>query len=72
MNRLRNGTIALMAISGAALMGSAASAQAPYRDYDAPRSGSYYTYGADRSNPSIAPNGWDQGNARDFQLQGGR
>src|SRR5215813_4240574 len=28
-------------------------AQSPY-------AGTYYSYGADRSNPSLAPNGWDQ------------
>ena len=38
-------------------------AQSPY-------AGTYYSYGADRSNPSLAPNGWDQDNPRDFQLQG--
>ena len=34
------------------------------------RGGSYYSYGADRANPSLAPNGWDLGNPRDQQLQG--
>jgi hypothetical protein len=34
------------------------------------RGGSYYSYGADRANPSLAPNGWDQDNPRDQQLQG--
>jgi hypothetical protein len=38
--------------------------------YATPYAGSYYSYGADRSNPSLAPNGWDQDNPRDFQLQG--
>ncbi|HKD66775.1 MAG TPA: hypothetical protein VKB84_08045, partial [Candidatus Binataceae bacterium] len=46
----------------------------PYAAYDAPYgapyAGSYYSYGADRANPSLAPNGWDLGNPRDFQLQG--
>ena len=32
--------------------------------------GSYYSYGADRANPSVAPNGWDLGSPRDFQLGG--
>ena len=34
------------------------------------RSGSYYSYGASRANPSVSPNGWDQDNPRDQQLQG--
>jgi hypothetical protein len=34
------------------------------------RGGSYYSYGADRANPSLAPNGWDLDNPRDQQLQG--
>ena len=46
----------------------------PYATYDAPYAapyaGSYYSYGADRANPSLAPNGWDLGSPRDFQLQG--
>lgn len=46
----------------------------PYAAYDAPYAapyaGSYYSYGADRANPSLAPNGWDLDNPRDFQLQG--
>jgi hypothetical protein len=57
----------------------------PYAAYDAPaplgpygygysrpwrRSGSYYSYGAGRANPSLSPNGWDQDNPRDQQLQG--
>jgi len=72
MRYLRNTAIALMTIGGAALIGSAASAQTPYGPYGygAPRAGTYYSYGADRANPSIAPNGWDQDNGRDFQLNG--
>jgi hypothetical protein len=70
MNHLRSTAFALLAIGGTALIGSAASAQTPY-GYG-PRAGSYYSYGADRANPSIAPNGWDQDNPRDAQLQGGR
>ena len=69
MRHIRNTAIALLAISGAALIGSAATAQAPY-EYGPPDTG--YSYGADRANPSIAPNGWDQDNPRDFQLQGDR
>jgi len=34
------------------------------------RGGSYYSYGASRANPSLSPNGWDQDNPRDQQLQG--
>jgi hypothetical protein len=34
------------------------------------RGGSYYSYGADRANPSFSPNGWDLDNPRDQQLQG--
>ena len=34
------------------------------------RAGSYYSYGAGRANPSLSPNGWDQDNPRDQQLQG--
>jgi len=32
--------------------------------------GSYYSYGADRANPSTDPSGLDQDNARDRQLNG--
>jgi hypothetical protein len=71
MRHLRNAAIALLAIGGSVLIGSAASAQAPYR-YGSPFAGSYYSYGADRANPSISPDGWDLGNPRDFQLQGSR
>lgn len=67
MRHLRDATLALVAIGGAMLIGSAASAQAPYGYYEP---GSYYIYGADRANPSIAPNGWDQDNGRDFQFNG--
>lgn len=47
--------------------GAYAAYDAPYA---APYAGSYYSYGADRANPSLAPNGWDLDNPRDFQLQG--
>jgi len=70
MRHHRNATIALVAISGAALIGSAASAQAPY-GYDRGAShGSYSSYGADRANPSMSPNGFDQDIGRDRQLDG--
>jgi len=72
MNYLRNTTIALMAIGGAALIGFVASAQTADRYDGAPYSGSYYTYGAERANPSLSPHGWDQDNPRDFQFQGSR
>jgi hypothetical protein len=32
--------------------------------------GSYHSYGTNRSNPSTDPSGFDQDNARDFQLNG--
>ncbi len=74
MRNIRNALIAAAAIGVAALTASAADAQyAPryYGDgYAHPYGGSYYSYGADRANPSLAPNGWDQDNPRDFQLQG--
>jgi hypothetical protein len=70
MRYIRNAIIALMAMGGAALIGSTAIAQAPYGYYDGPGYGSYYSYGAGRADPSISPNGWDLGNPRDFQLRG--
>lgn len=71
MRHLRNATLALLAMGGMVLVGSAANAQSPY-GYRSPWAGSYYSYGADRANPSISPDGWDLGNPRDFQLQGTR
>ncbi len=44
-----------------------------YRDGDWGRAtapGSYYSYGADRANPSTDPSGYDLDNARDRQLNG--
>ena len=70
MRNIRTAFIALAAIGTAALTASAANAQ-PY-GYYGPRHGSYYVYGPDRANPSIAPNGWDVDNPRDQQLQGTR
>ncbi len=85
MRRIQNALIATAAIGLVALAASAADAQyvryghAPYRyapygyapyDYAEPYAGTYYSYGADRANPSLAPNGWDLGHPRDFQLQG--
>ncbi len=47
MRHLRNAAIALMAIGGAALIGSAANAQS--YGYGGPRSGSYYGYATDQA-----------------------
>ncbi len=71
MRTIRTAIIAMAAIGTAALTASAANAQSPMRHYG-PRGGSYYSYGADRGNPSVAPNGWDADNPRDQQLQGTR
>ena len=81
--RIHHALIVTAAFALAALTASPAGAQygprypnGPYAGYDnGPygayvRVGSYYSYGADRANPSLAPNGWDLGNPRDFQLQG--
>ena len=76
MRHIHNALIATAVIGVGALIASAADAQyapgygyGPY-DYAQPYGGRYYSYGAGRSNPSLAPNGWDQDNPRDFQLQG--
>jgi hypothetical protein len=48
-------------------------AAGPYGYADRDRAyapGSTYVYGADRANPSVSPNGFDQDSARDFQLDG--
>lgn len=70
MRRIQNALLATAAIGLAALTVSSASAQRymprDYGRYD----GSYYSYGADRANPSVNPNGYDQDNPRDQQLQG--
>jgi len=71
MRNIRTAFIAMAAIGTAALTASAADAQHAMRHYG-PRSDTYYSYGADRANPSIAPNGWDVDNPRDQQLQGTR
>src|SRR5262249_31988271 len=71
MRHIRTALIALAAIGTAALAASAANAQTA-RYYGPLPYGSYYSYGADRANPSLAPNGWDQDNPRDQQLQGTR
>jgi len=71
MRHLRNAAIALIAMGGSLLIGSVASAQTPY-GHEGPGYGRYYSYGADRGSPSMSPNGWDQDNPRDQQLQGSR
>jgi hypothetical protein len=71
MRNIRTVFIAMAAIGTAALTASAANAQSAMRYYGPPQ-GSYYGYGADRANPGIGPNGWDQDNPRDQQLQGTR
>jgi hypothetical protein len=72
MRNIRTAFIAMAAIGTAALTASAANAQSAMSNYGPPQGGSYYSYGADRMNPSIAPNGWDVDNPRDQQLQGTR
>jgi hypothetical protein len=71
MRHIRTAFIAMAAIGAAALTASAANAQSAMRHHG-PRGGSNYSYGADRANPSVAPNGWDVDNPRDQQLQGTR
>jgi len=71
MRHIRTALIAMAAIGTAALTALAANAQSAMRHYGPP-SGSHYSYGADRANPSLAPNGWDTDNPRDQQLQGTR
>ncbi len=80
MRHVQHALIATAAIALAALTASAANAQYTPRSYGpygysggpAPYAGTYYSYGADRANPSLSPNGWDLSNPRDFQLQGTR
>ena len=64
--------VAPFAYDGAYVAYDAVTPVVPYGyGYGRPwRSGSYYSYGADRANPSFAPNGWDLDNPRDQQLQG--
>lgn len=85
MQRIKSALIATAAIGFVALATTAANAQyapnggaygsyGPYGYYGgrsaSPPGGRYYSYGADRSNPSFAPHSFDQDNPRDFQLQG--
>jgi opacity protein-like surface antigen len=69
MRDIHHALIAAAVIALAALTASAADAQYAAYGYS-PYAGTYYSYGANRANPSLAPNGWDLGNPRDFQLQG--
>jgi hypothetical protein len=64
--RIREKAFGALAIAAAmTLTATVADARTYYRHM-----GPTYTYGADRSNPSISPNGVDQDNPRDQQLQG--
>ena len=54
MRNMRTAIIAMAALGTAALTASAANAQSAMRYYG-PQGGSYYSYGADRANPSISP-----------------
>jgi hypothetical protein len=72
MRNIRTAFIAMAAIGAAALTASAANAQYATPYYGPPPAGHYYSYGADRPNPGVAPNGWDVDNPRDQQLQGTR
>ena len=87
MSHIRSLAVAIAGIGLAALTVSAADSQrgpygysrgpyagayasSEYGGYASP--GSYCSYCADRANPSVSPNGWDQDNPRDRQLQGTR
>jgi hypothetical protein len=80
MRHMKHALVAAAAIGIAALTVSAAEAQYWSRFYG-PRyfgpsyygaglDATYYSYGANRANPSIAPYGLDMDNPRDQQLQG--
>jgi len=69
MRRIQNALIATAVVGLAALSASGASAQYAPRGHGW-HGGSYYSYGADRSNPSFSPQSYDQDNPRDQQLQG--
>jgi hypothetical protein len=82
MRHIHNALIATAVVGLAALTASAADAQyaprsygyynTPYGGYGyaQPYGGRYYSYGADRANPSFSPQSNDQDNPRDQQLQG--
>src|SRR5690348_325300 len=68
MRDTHHALIATAVIALSALTASVADAQyapgpyGPYRSYyrgPFPYAGTYYSYGADRANPSLSPNGWD-------------
>ena len=79
MRRIHNALIATAVVGLTAFAASAADAQyaprsygyynGPY-EYSQPYGGRYYSYGADRANPSFSPRSYDQDNPRDQQLQG--
>jgi len=75
----KHALIATAVITLSALTAATADAQygpGPYGPYPyyrgSPYAGTYYSYGADRANPSLSPTlgHWDLDNPRDFQLQG--
>jgi hypothetical protein len=74
MRRIQNALLATAVVGLAALTASGASAQYAPRDYGwhsyGRHGGSYYSYGAERGNPSFSPHSYDQDNPRDQQLQG--
>ena len=74
MRHIHNALVATAVIGAGALIASAADAQYGPRDYygpnGSPMGGRYYSYGAERANPSFGPHSFDQDNPRDFQLQG--
>jgi len=83
MRPIKHAFLAIAAIGVGALSASTAGAQvyvAPdygyYGAYDSyayrpiHRSNRYYSYGANRANPSFGPMSYDQTNPRDQQLQG--
>jgi hypothetical protein len=81
MSQVRCVALALAGMGIVALTASTADAQyGPYRYSRGPYAsygygwggGPTYSYGANRANGSISPNGLDQDNPRDFQLQGTR
>jgi len=70
--RLLITTAVIALVTLTASVADAQYAPRPYGPYGSPYAGTYYSYGANRANPSLSPNGWDLGNPRDFQLQGTR
>jgi len=65
--RLHNAFAAIAVIGIAALTASAADARIRHMTR---ADASYYSYGADKANPSLSPQGFDTSNPRDQQLQG--